>query len=340
MSIKDAASFCQNYISEHGKVYVTQTGIISVVDVESVISSIAHSLDSISSLHFDTFICQFFFVVDTQGWNLSAGAKYTTSGKLSYLISKGQGGNFDFSDLGAELELVFSGGYDKTCLLASPMFLTLSDTPVSWNDGQIYPIPLKNVSAEGTVTTQSYQFKNTGLIVSLTLTDCNDFSRISCIIGNSQITGWVEDQPILNTSQLNSSFNAQSGRIYLIGSLKQINSSNSIFDTLTFKSNRNHKDISVYFRFYRINHSPLQSLKKLSNSKSLINGKHSSNSTQKVESTRKVEKVPAPAIEQPGTFSKPFLKIFFPSLPSYFFIASYNYTSVMSNRPASLFNHL
>ena len=270
----------------------------------------------------------FFFVVDSQGWNLSAGAKATPSGKMSYLLSKGQGGEFDFSDIGAELELVFSGGYDKTSLLASPMFLTLSDSPVSWNDGQIYPIPLKNVSSEGTVTTQSYQFKNTGLQVNLTLIDCHDFARISCSIGNSQITGWVEDQPILNTSHLNSSFNAQSGRIYLIGSLNQLISSNSVLDTLTFKSNKNSKDISVYFRFYRIAHTPLRPFSRGTTNLSMVNGK-------KI----KAHKVPPSAIEQSGTLVRPYLSILFPSLPSYFIspITSYNYTGVMSNRPDSLF---
>lgn len=285
MSKSDASNFCQGFISEFGKVHVTSSGIISVMDVEPVINSLNLAFQQLEKIKVDTFICQLYFVHLSDGWQLDAGLKTRSTGSLAYSLSKGQGGNFDFQDVGAEMELIFSGGSSLASLLASPLLLCLSDQEVTWSDGQVYPIPLRNVSSEGTVTTTSYQFKNTGFQLKLKLVDLGENCNIFLSITNSQISGWVEEQPILDSSSLTSIFSAKSNFIYLVGELKQNKRSNGIINTLTFRGDHSSKNIQVFFRFYRV--SPEIRIPK-SSIKTLKNGQMISGSSAKREKIKQV----------------------------------------------------
>ena len=252
MDQKDAQSFFQNFCSETGKCFVTTSGILIFVDSEPVINSLTRSIQQIKELKDNTFVCQLFFLQNSKGWNFEAGLKTRTTGTLSYSLSKGQGGNFDFQDLGLDLETVLSGGTNSADIIASPLFLCTSDKEVLWSDGTSYPFAIRNVSSEGTVTTSNYEYKKTGLQIFCRILDNQDFSNVSLRVINSSVTGYVSDMPVLNESEFNTVFHAVSGRFYLVGSLRQKIISNGIIDLLTLKSDTSAKDIQVFFRFYRI----------------------------------------------------------------------------------------
>lgn len=105
-------------------------------------------------------------------------------------------------------------------VVAQPMFL-LGDGETSEHvRGQRVPIPKRAVSDQGTVTTQGFEYVQTGLVCKVSLREVRaESARLSLDVSMSDVVRLVENAPITREDRYTTTAEVQSGGVYLVGSL-------------------------------------------------------------------------------------------------------------------------
>lgn len=250
--VSEINAFCNSMISEFGKVNVSSDGLLFVSDRASVILQLRSMIDQLEKSSCDAWIVQFFLVLEKKDFRLDYGAEVTTSGDLSFLLTKGEGAKTDFSNVGQSLNLIFNSQSNMSRVLASPMLLCRDGSESRWSDGLRIPIPKKSVSDQGTVTTTGFDYQDTGLQLSLSVRETLTGALLKYKLIDSSVTGYVEYQPILRSSELEGACPVVSGKVYLIGELMRTESTDSSSKVLSFMTDDSKTRMQVFCRLYKI----------------------------------------------------------------------------------------
>lgn len=239
-------------LSELGRASVTSDGLLVVSDTTDVLLTVRQFLDDLSKFPLDSWICQFFLILERNDFRVDYGAEVQTSGQLSYLLSKGEGGELSYDKIGQQLQLVFNAQSNLSTVHASPMLLLVDGKESSWQDGTKIPVPQKTVSDAGTVTTSGFTYIDTGLLLKCLLRESSEGAVLTYNLSDSTITGYTEYQPIVRISKIDSSVSVKSGSIYLLGELQREDDRNGLAQTLSLSKEKAKTNMQVFVRLYKI----------------------------------------------------------------------------------------
>lgn len=251
------------FLSEFGKVNVQKDGLTVVSDRESILSSVIKVLDALEQGSGDTWILQFYLVAIKKELAVAAGADVATSAQVSYQMAKAssdtpqekaatEAANFAFATLSQTFNGVLSGSSSFIDTKATPMFLLRDGTSGEWQDGKSIPIPRKTTSQYGVVTTEGFEYIDTGLVLKAKLRESSHGAYLTVDFTDSSIKGYVEYQPILSKACLKTESEIQSGKIYLIGELNKRDDGSGVSNILDFSKSDAFSNIQLFCRAYRV----------------------------------------------------------------------------------------
>lgn len=251
------------FLSEFGKVNVQKDGLTVVSDREAILNSVIKVLDALEQGSGDTWILQFYLVAIKKELAVAAGADVATSGQVAYQIAKASSDtpqenaaadatNFAFATLSQTFNGVLSGSSSFMDTKATPMFLLRDGTSGEWQDGKSIPIPRKTTSQYGVVTTEGFEYIDTGLVLKAKLRESSHGAYLTVDFTDSSIKGYVEYQPILSKACLKTESEIQSGKIYLIGELNKRDDGSGVSNILDFSKSDGFSNIQLFCRAYRV----------------------------------------------------------------------------------------
>lgn len=224
---KDIKGFVETLSAQSGRAYCSPDGVLVVTDKQNVINRVIDLIENIESVNSPSWALQFFIVTFMDSKSFDAGFDGLTSGELSLLLSKGSGFSLDYSDLGLRLRSILEGSSASSSVVASPLFLLRDGSSCSWSDGSEIPVPQKTVSDSGTVTTNGFTNKKTGLSVEAKIRESRRGVLIDFVFKDSSITGYVEYSPILSLTEFKTQFELFGSDYCLIGELLRRKDSDS-----------------------------------------------------------------------------------------------------------------
>lgn len=236
-------------LSSSGKSAVLNGGIVVISDKDFVITRAIEVLDSLESISVDSWIVQLYFVVLRRDSLAEAGLSMTSSGSLSYNISKN---SFEVENF--KLDAIFNGLIESNLadLYASPMFILRDGVSGKWHDGQRIPVPKRTVSDSGTVTTSGFEYVQTGLEVNCTVNETRAGGLLDLSLSLSDIQSYVESAPVTSSTSCNISLDMLPNKIYLLGELDRFSVLSSQSKTLSFSRDRGRSLIQVWGRIYKV----------------------------------------------------------------------------------------
>jgi len=251
------------FLSEFGKVNVQKDGLTVVSDRESILNSVIKVLDALEQGSGDTWILQFYLITIKKELAVSAGADVATSGQVAYQFAKASSNtpqekvasdaaNFAFATLSQTFNGVLTGSSSFMDTKATPMFLLRDGTAGEWQDGKSIPIPRKTTSQYGVVTTEGFDYIDTGLVLKAKLRESSRGAFLTVDFTDSSIKGYIEYQPILSKSFLKTELEILSGKIYLIGELNKRDDTVGVANILDFSKNDTYSNIQLFCRAYRV----------------------------------------------------------------------------------------
>ena len=250
-------------LSDQGRVSSTTGGLVVVSDRVEVLSRVTLMLNDIEAAPAESWVVQLHILSMSDSIAQELGIDLAPAAEMAASFAKASNGDLtSVSTMNGALSAMLraSRRSDKVHLEASPMFIIIDGTQAKQSDGQKIPVPLRTTSSEGTVTTQSYQIIETGLIVNVGLRDMGqNRCRITLTIELSEVMGYVEDAPQINALTYQANSIVTGGGVYLLGSMQQDNrrrGRESILQTVTTRDDIK-REWQVWARCYKIG-SPLQ----------------------------------------------------------------------------------
>lgn len=246
-------------LSQQGKSTVAGN-VIMIADHETVLRRVAELCDYLSMVERPTWIVQLYFIVLRKDALIQAGLSTTSSGAVSYNISNS---SVKADDLKLDGLFNFLNNSTFADLYAAPMFLITDGVTCTWKDGEHVPIPRKTVSDYGTVTTQGYDYVDTGLTVNSIINESKKGGLLKIDITLSEIKSYVEYAP--TTVQTVYSFQADliPEKVYLVGELANFKVLDEQEKTFSFTNNKGKTVIQLWAKLYKICASSSESYPKI-----------------------------------------------------------------------------
>ena len=259
-------SIVKSIISTEGSFSVTDSGDIIISDYDDVLVRVSDTVDLLNQASSNSWVVQFYFLNYRRSELLSRGINMSGSGNLAFrLLEKASapaqtltgiapsvtdGLSYDFSIDGL---IDFTQKSDIIKLLNNPLILIDDGAEGIWKDSISVPIPQKTVSPEGTVTTNGFEFIETGSILSCKIRETSNGSVLTYSIEQSNITGFVENEaPIVAQSVLSSQVSLKSSGVYLLGELTTSNKTLTQSGWLHNVKDNSDSVIQVFARLYHI----------------------------------------------------------------------------------------
>ena len=249
-------------LSDMGRVFVNNDGLIVVGDSLRVLKQVDSMLTSVERQPANTWILQMYLITTTDrstrnlGFETEAYLDISHIGWLDTSAAFAQGVTKVIADSEFRAILNMARSSERYRIDAEPMILMVDGGSASVRDGEKIAVPMKTVSDMGTVSTTGYEFVDTGIITNLSLREMSK-KTASCDISVelTQVTGYVEEFPITAGQTFSTTAILESGGTYLIGSIskKSITRENSgeLLNTYT-KKGTNDIAMSIWMRCYKI----------------------------------------------------------------------------------------
>ena len=234
--------------SGSGKSKVLSGRVVIVADKDFVIRRISEALDQIEGYDLSSWIIQLYFLVLRKDALAEGGLTMSTSGTISYNITEN---TIDVKDF--KIEGLFSGLFESSYadLYASPMFVLRDGVKGTWFDGQNVPVPRKTVSDYGTVTTNGFEYIDTGLEVSASCRESKGGGYLELNIGLSDIQSYVEGTPLTSRTKVNVALDMVPNKIYLLSELQRYSLLDREENTFLLARNKGKSTIQVWGRIYK-----------------------------------------------------------------------------------------
>ena len=248
----------QTFLSEFGHVVAFSDGLVVVADRVEVLEHISGMLDQIEAARTDTWVVQLYLVSGSEDLKQTLGVDASALGNLSYSFAKASatGGLAVAGSFAAALKATASA--DGTALVGKPVFLLGDGETSAFVSGASIPIPRKTVSDQGTVTTQGFDYVQSGLSASCSVRESQgDGAKLTVKVSIGDIVGFVETAPIQSKSEFSTVAVVQSGGVYLLGSLdtsEALRNDSGIFArALTLKTREKKSgSVQVWAKIFRV----------------------------------------------------------------------------------------
>jgi type II secretory pathway component GspD/PulD (secretin) len=143
-------------------------------------------------------------------------------------------------------------------IVAQPLFLLLDGESSKFSSGISIPIPKRSVSDQGTVTTQGYEFVNSGLDCDASIREVSaQLVRFKVAVELGQLQGFVEEAPIRSKDRFETVAVLSSGGVYLLGSLSRDERNQSVSGPFSMlptnrKSDGKRSDVQIWAKVFRV----------------------------------------------------------------------------------------
>lgn len=253
-------------LSDIGRSAAFQDGLLVVGDRVRVLQRIITMLNQIEAADSNTWILQLHLISTKDTFNKELGIDTETALDIAVnfgTVSPTTQATAMNGSLTALLKAAKTTG--SASIIAQPLILLLDGSTSKFQDGDTIPIPKKTVSENGVVTTNGFEYVETGLILTASIREVSPTTaKCDIEIHLTNIIGYVQEAPITNGQQFQTSAVLESGGIYLLGSLTRKqhtkDKEGTLFNTL-FKNSVNDGDIQVWLRCYRIQ-GPIKNIEK------------------------------------------------------------------------------
>ncbi|TWT86782.1 Bacterial type II and III secretion system protein [Pseudobythopirellula maris] len=213
------------FASSEGRAASFTDGLVVVGDTVEVLTRVAEMLDMVESAESPVWVVQLHLVsystsaADQLGVNLEPAAK----AGLAFAAGSAAGGAGASWQLAASLDAILQVAYtrDDVGISAAPMFLVSDGETSRFVQGDRVPLPRRSTSPEGTVTTEGYDYVQTGVQVELTLRETGERSaKIDLDLAMSDIKELVNGEaPVTGEESFVTTSIVQAGGVYLLGTL-------------------------------------------------------------------------------------------------------------------------
>ena len=231
LSEKEINDAVQVLLSEFGRVRAYADGLVVVGDRVEVLQRVQELIDGIENAPAVSWVVQMHVVTITDSDLKELGLEVEPAAELAYTFSAASGGSVvgGVSDeTAAKLKAGLSGVLKvarekgRSNVLAEPVFVLLDGGQAKYSKGQRVPIPKRVVSDQGTITTAGYDEVQTGFEMSINLREISaDDARVTVEVKQSDISGFVEQAPILAAENVNADLLMRAGGVYLVGSVSR-----------------------------------------------------------------------------------------------------------------------
>ena len=242
-------------LSDKGKGSVIGSGIISVIDHESVLTRVSELLDYLDHLDQPVWILQLAFLSIQRDALLEAGVKVSSSGSVSYNLSEN---TLSFRDLKLDgiINAAMSSSYAD--VHTSPMLFVREGSLSSWKHGQRIPIPKKTTSSYGVVTTEGFEYVEVGFSVTGSISSSRVGGLLDLRIEKSDIDSYVESAPLISQNVYQFRADLMPGKPYLLGELQIFKDLNSQTDILNLGKKSGRSVLQLWGQIYRISPGSLK----------------------------------------------------------------------------------
>lgn len=218
-SVDDAAEAARAIAGESAKVVKLGDRIAVVADRDAVMR--IEGLSDFLKVGPDGWAIEFRLYECTDVVLRRAGIEYEAGGSLRFEGSVGhEGGTLRGSRAALLLEAVadFAAQDTSSEVLTEGVAYLVEGRDVVIQSGDVVPIPQRTVSPEGTVSTNGYDFVRTGLNLNLRGQRVPNGLLLTINPEVSEVTGFVEEAPIVSTRRIESAAVVDSGEwIVLVG---------------------------------------------------------------------------------------------------------------------------
>ena len=240
-------------LSSSGKATVSGN-IVIIADHESVLRRVSELIEYLSLVDRPTWVIQLYFVILRKDSMLDAGLLTKSSGTVAYNISSQK---LSFEDLALEGAFNMLNNSDYADLYAAPMFLSRDQVSCKWSDGERVPVPRKTVSEYGTVTTQGFDYIDTGLIVNVLCSESRLGGYLKLDLSVSEITGYVEYAPVTKQTLYTLESDMQENKLYLLGELNKFKVLDEQKQTFDFSRTSGKSVVQIWAKLYRVSGASL-----------------------------------------------------------------------------------
>jgi len=254
-------------LSDAGRLSTFPDGLLIVGDRVEVLERIRDLLDRVEASGAESWAVQLYLISLSESKASELGVNAQPLVELSYaLASKSNGLGLsattpdDIKKLSSALTSVLraSATSQDIRIVAQPLFLLLDGESSKFSSGVSIPIPKRSVSDQGTVTTQGYEFVNSGLDCDASIREVSaQLVRFKVAVELGQLQGFVEEAPIRSKDRFETVAVLSSGGVYLLGSLtrdEQTQSKSGPISMLTTNKKNEVKraQVQVWAKVFRV----------------------------------------------------------------------------------------
>lgn len=218
-------------LSDAGRLSTFPDGLLVCGDRVEVLERIRDLLDRVEASGAESWVVQLYLVSISESKRQELGIDAKPLVELSYtLATKSNSIGLatttpeDIRKLSNALTSVLkvSATSQDVRILAQPLFLLLDGETSKFASGLSIPIPKKVVSDQGTVTTQGYEYVNTGLDCQASIREMSSqLVRFKVAVDLGQLQGFVGEAPIQSKDHFETVAVLASGGVYLLGALNR-----------------------------------------------------------------------------------------------------------------------
>lgn len=252
---KELQQAVKSSLSQHGRLAVIGSGIVTAVDQPSVLSRVSDLLDSLDRFDNPVWIVQLAFLIIQRDALIEAGAKIATSGTISYNVQDNQ---FQLKDLNIDGIVNTALNSSFADVHSSPMLLVREGAKSVWKFGKRVPIPKKSTSNYGVVTVTGYDYIDVGFTVSAQVQPSRAGGLLTLEVNKSDIESYVDYAPLTSQNLYQFTVDMAPNRSYLLGELQLYKDLNTVTDVLNFGKTRGKSIIQLWGQIYRISPGVLQ----------------------------------------------------------------------------------
>ena len=254
LSSQEIVKMVQTLNSEVGKVATSSDGLTVVGDRVRVLRNINSMFDQVELAQTNTWVLQMYLISGNSSLSREMGFDTTATFDIAATVANSHSKLDTLGAFNAVLKAARSNSRYE--IVAEPMMLITDGGESGMQDGERIPIPRRTVSDSGTVTTNGFDYVNTGIVIGTSLREMSSTSAICKLnVEMTQVTSYVDYAPVTSGQTFNTTAVLESGGTYLVGSMSR-QSSNRDRSGVFVNTYRNTKDgtgnIEIWLRCYRI----------------------------------------------------------------------------------------
>jgi len=267
LSQEGVKSAVEVMLSDAGRLSTFPDGLLICGDRVEVLERIRDLLDRVEASGAESWAVQLYLISLSESKATELGINSQPLIELSYsLATKSNGLGIsattpeDIKKLANALTSVLqaSATSQDIRIVAQPLFLLLDGESSKFSSGVSIPIPKRSVSDQGTVTTQGYEFVNSGLDCDASIREVSaQLVRFKVAVELGQLQGFVEEAPIRSKDRFETVAVLASGGVYLLGSLTRDEQTQSVSGPFAMlptskKGDKKHVQVQVWAKVFRV----------------------------------------------------------------------------------------